>query len=87
MFTEIITQYYGIDLLATALTFVGIYLIGNKVRNGFIIAGLGNAFWAIMGLITQSVGLVIANVVIIGLYGRGYLNWRQQDSKDGSVEG
>ena len=35
-------NYLGIDWLAMLLTFSGIYLLGNKQRNGFIAMMLGN---------------------------------------------
>lgn len=39
---EIMSQYYGIDLLATAITFAGIYYLGNKKRYGFVMTFIGN---------------------------------------------
>jgi hypothetical protein len=35
------TQYFGLDWLATCLTFAAIYRLGNKDRSGFVVKMLG----------------------------------------------
>ena len=52
---ELISTYYGIDLLAMILTLVGIYLLGNKNKYGFVVHIFGNALWFALGIMTQSV--------------------------------
>ena len=77
MLLDILTNYYGIDILAMILTFTGLYLIGNKKKQGFIVASIGNITWVILGIFAQSIGLIFANIVIVILYIRGYMKWRK----------
>lgn len=74
---EIITKYYGIDIIATAITFAGIYYLGNKKRNGFIMTTIGNFLWLFFGLMTSSVGIIIANIGIAFLNIRGFYKWKK----------
>jgi len=76
MLLDLITKFYGIDILAMILTFIGIYLIGNKQKYGFIIALFGNLIWVTLGIWVQSIGLIFANFVIVVLYTRNYIKWR-----------
>lgn len=75
---EFFTKYYGIDILAMLLTFLGIYTIGSKKRYGFLVALSGNILWAIIGLLSQSIGLLFANTVLVGLYVRAYVLWKKK---------
>ncbi|HIH15655.1 MAG TPA: PnuC protein [Nanoarchaeota archaeon] len=72
------TNYYGIDILAMLLTFLGIYTIGNKKRYGFLIALTGNILWTIIGILSQSAGLLFANSVLVILYIRAYVLWKKR---------
>ena len=77
MALNLLTNYYGIDILAMFLTFLGLYFIGNKKRKGFIIASLGNTIWVTLGFFTEAIGLIFANLIIIILYIRGYQKWKK----------
>jgi hypothetical protein len=70
-----LSQYDGIDLPATAVTFVGIWLLGNKHKAGFLCTILGNLLWLIIGLRIRSSGLLIANLGLAVLNMRGYRKW------------
>lgn len=77
MLPTFLTRYYGVDIIAMCFTFVGLYLIGNKKRFGFVIAAIGNSLWITLGTFIQSYGIIIANAVIIALYTRGFLKWKK----------
>ncbi len=79
-----LSQYYGIDLLATVITFAGIWLLGNKYKLGFLFAFSGNILWLVIGLMIQSSGLLIANIGLALLNVRGYVKWRraQEEAED-----
>ena len=71
----LVFKYFGIDWLAMALTFGAIYLLGNRSRYGFLLMMLGNACWVAVGVLTQSVALVAANLCFFAMNVRGFLKW------------
>lgn len=73
---EFVSAYYGIDLLAMLMTFMGIYYLGNQNRFGFIAHILGNILWFTLGIMTQSIGLIVANIAFVLMSMRGYWKWR-----------
>ncbi|HEY0908197.1 MAG TPA: PnuC protein [Candidatus Paceibacterota bacterium] len=79
---EFFTKFYGIDIFAMLLTFTGIYLIGNKKKYGFIVALFGNIIWVCLGLWVQSIGLMFANFVIVILYVRNYIKWKESTDSE-----
>ncbi|KGJ88989.1 hypothetical protein [Colwellia psychrerythraea] len=44
---ENIFAHYGIDWLAISLSLYGAYLLGNKVKVGFIVFAISNVFWCV----------------------------------------
>lgn len=74
---EILTKYYGLDLIAMGITSLGIYLIGNKKQSGFLLAIIGGMIWIVFAILTQTIGLIIANIILIMLNLRGYLKWKK----------
>lgn len=72
---DLIPRYYGSDWVATVLTMIAIYLLGNKRKVGFVIMILGNLCWVALGVIVHSIALVIANVVFIIMNLRGFVKW------------
>ena len=80
MKTETILNYFGIDWLAMLFTFVAIYLLGNKSRSGFVTMMCGNSCWVAVGVLTNSVAMVIANVVFFAMNLRGWLRWSAENA-------
>ncbi len=68
-------QYYAIDWLAMVLTFWAIWQIGDKRKMGFITMIFGNACWILVGYLTASAGLVIANMLFIAMNLRAIIKW------------
>lgn len=73
-------QYYGIDWLAMFLTLVGIYLIGDKNRFGFVTMMCGNASWIAVGYLTSSLAMAIANFVFLAMNTRALVKWSRDSS-------
>ena len=71
-------NYYGIDWLAMFLTLIAIYMIGNKQRFGFIFMISANISWLIVGFLTQSIALLIANVVFASMNSRAFVKWSKK---------
>jgi len=70
-----LTQYFGIDWLAMCLTFLAIYLLGNKSRLGFAVMMLGNLCWAAIGLWAESYAMLLANIGFFAMNVRGFARW------------
>lgn len=69
-------EYFGIDWVAMVLTVVAIYLLGNKHWAGFAMMIGGNLCWIVLGLLSDSIALMVANAVFIGMNVRGIRRWR-----------
>lgn len=80
MTTLDVLQYFGVDWAAMAFTFLAIYLLGNKSRMGFAVMMCGNACWMVVGLLTASIALVIANAVFLLMNVRGWIRWGCRDA-------
>ena len=72
-------QYYGLDWLAMILTFFAIVQIGNKRQIGFVLAMSGNVIWVSVGFLTESIAIIIANVVFLSMNFRANFKWAQKD--------
>lgn len=68
-------KYYGADWLAMVTSFLFIYLIGHKKKEGFIFGIIANLSWMAFGVMTESIANLITNSVLIVLNIRGYLKW------------
>ncbi len=68
-------KYFGVDWLAMLFTFIAIYLLGNKSRWGFLVMMCGNACWVVIGGLSASIAMVIANLVFFAMNARGWFNW------------
>jgi hypothetical protein len=70
-----VSHYNGVDWIAMCLTFLAIYLLGNKSRIGFVIMMLGNLLWCFIGLRAESYAMIIANLGFFSMNVRGFLKW------------
>jgi hypothetical protein len=68
-------QYYGIDWLAMVFTFSAIWLIGNKNKVGFMVMICGNSSWILVGYLTESIALIIANILFVAMNVRAIIKW------------
>jgi hypothetical protein len=72
---ELFTEYYGLDWVAMIAGLATIYLLGSKKRSGFIVGIIAGIVWTAVNLIAEIWPGIILNVILIGLYIRGYVNW------------
>ena len=75
MESDLVLRYLGIDWLAMSFTFVAIYLLGNQSRSGFVTMICGNLCWVIVGVLSGSMAMVIANAVFLAMNARGWQKW------------
>lgn len=72
-------RYYGFDWAAMTLTFLSIYRLGARRRDGFLF-GLGaNVCWSVFGIMAGSIANPLANAVFLVLNLRGYARWRRAE--------
>jgi hypothetical protein len=81
---DILTKYYGADIIAMLLSLIGIIQLGEKKTTGFVLSVGGNLLWLVVGVYSQSAGTICANAVMVVLNVRGYLQWRKTSAFDGS---
>ncbi len=77
---ELTLRYFGIDWIAMGFTFVAIYLLGNRSKAGFATMMCGNTCWVIVGVLTSSIAMVIANAVCFAMNVRGWAKWTSGSS-------
>lgn len=76
MFFETLTRFYGIDWLASSLSVLMIYFLGNKNRIGFFFGISANLSWLVFAVIVSSPPIFISNAVFLILNSRGIRKWK-----------
>lgn len=71
-------QFYGIDWLATACGLLGVYLIGNKNKIGFVLFMIASMSWITFGILTGSVAVIIGSTIFLMMHLRGLLKWNRE---------
>ena len=71
-------QYYGIDWIIMLTVFSGIFLLGDKKRQGFILGTVSSVFGIVFSFQIGSIANAIASAVLLGLYLRGYFSWQEE---------
>ncbi len=78
-------NYFGVDWLAMLLTLCAIYLLGEKSRPGFLVMICGNTCWIVVGYLSSSLAMMIANVIFLAMYFRGFLRWASAGKPDAAI--
>jgi len=65
-----------LDYLSCILTVLATVLIGKKLWQGWVVAGINSAVVCVIGLRTAQFGFVPANLLCIVLYTTNLVNWR-----------
>lgn len=76
---QYIFKYYGIDWVVTLTVFIGIFLLGDKKKLGFIIGMISSIFGFIFSFQISSVANAATSVVLFLLYLRGLIKWQKVD--------
>lgn len=69
-----------LDYLSCVLTVVATVLIGKKLWQGWVVAGINSAVVCVIGIRTAQFGFVPANLLCIALYAGNLFNWRFKSS-------
>ena len=65
-----------LDYLSCILTVLATVLIGKKLWQGWVVAGINSAVVCVIGIRTAQFGFVPANLLCIALYTSNLFNWR-----------
>lgn len=65
-----------LDYISCCLTIVSTVLVGRRLWQGWIVAGVNSAVICIIGLDTRQTGFIPANLFCIALYAYNLWNWR-----------
>lgn len=68
-----------VGFIATALTLFGMYIVGCKSRFGFIVALIGEGFWAWRGFTMHLPDLVILAGIFAVMNTWNYWRWRPRN--------
>lgn len=74
-------QYYGIDWLATVCGLLGVYLLGNQNKYGFVVFMVASVSWIVFGSITESYAVIIGSTIFLILHARGLYKWVRKDAQ------
>lgn len=75
---ELFLKYYALDWVATSLSLLAVYLLGNKNKYGFISFSIANSLWIFLGFfLMDSLGIGIGNIVFLIMNIRGYISWKK----------
>ena len=67
-----------LDYVSCILTVLSTFLVGKKLWQGWIIAGVNSAIICLIGMRTAQFGFVPANVFCMGLYANNLWAWRSK---------
>jgi len=77
MIKELFGQYYGLDWIAMVTSVISIYLIGSKHKYGFFFGIASAIAWTYTNFIAHIWAGIILNIILIVLYIRGYIKWKE----------
>ena len=79
---EYLGQYYGLDWVATVFSVVSIYYVGDGRSLGFSFGMAGALLWAVFNVLAHSAAGTLLNVLLFGLFFRGYMRIKRTTSPE-----
>jgi hypothetical protein len=73
---DTIGRYYCIDWAAVALNATSIYLLGKKLKSGWILNIGANLAWVAFGILSHSVATLVACAIFTVLSVKGWWDWQ-----------
>jgi len=71
------TDVLRLDYLSCVLTILSTVLIGRRLWQGWVIAGVNSVIICVIGVRTAQLGFVPANAFCIALYAYNLVSWRR----------
>jgi uncharacterized membrane protein YeaQ/YmgE (transglycosylase-associated protein family) len=73
---EIFTTYYGLDWVAATLMLVGLWMVANKKRSGFMVTVVASIVGAVVSAMALQYGFLLSNIAMVFVALRGYILWK-----------
>jgi hypothetical protein len=67
---------FQLDYLSCALTILSTCMVGRRMWQGWIVAGVNSAILCVIGFRTTQLGLIPANVFCLAIYAYNVSRWR-----------
>ncbi len=71
-------QFYGVDWIATVCGLLGVYLLGNKNKFGFVLFMTASLGWITFGTLTGSFPVIIGSTIFFMMHLRGFWRWNKE---------
>ena len=71
-----------LDYISCFLTLGSTILIGKRLWQGWIIAGLNSVVICVIAVQTSQTGFIPANLFCIAIYGYNIMQWRKQSAEE-----
>ncbi len=78
-------HWIRLDYLSCVLTVLATVLIGKKLWQGWVVAGINSAVVCVIGIRTAQFGFVPANLLCIALYTSNLVSWRPKSGAQPDV--
>jgi hypothetical protein len=75
---ESLFNYYGVDWIGTGLMIVGVYLLSEKNKKGFMLSAISNIFWIGFGCMSSSIATILLNAGLMLINIKGFRNWEKE---------
>jgi len=79
---ELFTAYYGLDWLASLVGLLGLYLLTEKIRVGFLLTAVSVIVASVVSVVADQYGFLLSNIVTFGLALRGYQRWNREPASE-----
>lgn len=66
-----------LDFVSCVLTIVSTVLVGRRCWEGWVLAAVNSAIICVIGVRTEQLGFILANLFCIVLYGANVRAWRK----------
>lgn len=68
-------RFYGLDWLAILFSLLALQLLNIKSRYGFLSFMVANLCWIAIGVLTESLPILVGNALFMVFNLRAYKNW------------
>jgi len=75
---NLLSKHHGLDWLAIILTFVSLWRLGARKRDGFLYGAGATIAWAAFNVGVASVAGVLANLIFAAMNARGFAKWKAE---------